>query len=85
MPEVVPTFPATVRTNVAVDDWSDAESSTHSGLTCLPSATNTLPVNFAGASGEIGGLYCGFPSMCSCQFASALEVLGWRAGTIALA
>ena len=40
-----------------------------------------LPVNFAGASGPIGGLYCGLPSICSCQFDCAPEVLGSPAMT----
>ena len=45
-----------------------------------------LPVNLAGASGGIGGAYCGLPSTCSCQFDSAVAALfGWRDGTIAFA
>jgi hypothetical protein len=42
-------------------------------------------VNFAGASGGIGGAYEDLPSMCSCQSASALLALGCLDGTIALA
>ena len=38
-------------------------------------------MNFAGASGGIGGSYCGLPSTCSSQLSVASPALfGWRAG-----
>jgi len=57
----------------------------HSGAGLLPVTMYRLPVNLAGASGPIGGLYCGLPSICSCQFDSAPEVSACLFGTIALA
>jgi hypothetical protein len=45
----------------------------------------TLPVNFAGARGRIGGEYCGFPSTCSCQLAVAADAVGCFDETMALA
>ena len=42
-------------------------------------------MNFAGASGGIGGLYRGLPSTCSCQFAFAPVAVGCFDGTIAFA
>ena len=51
MPGVVPTFGATDRTNGVVAGCSAAASFTHSGRTDRPSATNTLPVNFANGAG----------------------------------
>ena len=77
-------LPRTLRTKLDVDDCSDVANRLHSGITLLPTRY-TLPVNFAGASGRIGGAYCGLPSTCSCQLAIASRALGWRAGTIALA
>lgn len=86
IPDVVPApFGATVFTNAPVLSSNDALKFVHSGAGFLPVTRYTLPVNFAGASGPIGGLYCGFPSICSCQFDSAADVPGCLFGTIAFA
>ena len=88
MPLVVPGlcgWGATVCTNVPVEFCSDWLKFVHSAIGLLPTS-HRLPVNFAGASGRIGGLYCGLPSTCSCQLPWASDALrGCRAGTIALA
>jgi hypothetical protein len=47
----------------------------HSGAARVPVTMYSEPVNFAGASGRIGGAYCALPSMCSCQSACAAEAL----------
>ena len=86
IPDVVPApFGATVRTYVPVVFSSDELKLVHSGAGLRPVTRYTLPVNFAGASGPMGGLYCAFPSMCSCQFDSAADVPGCLFGTIAFA
>jgi hypothetical protein len=64
---------------------SEALKFVHSGAGFRPVTMYKLPVNFAGAIGGIGGLYCGLPSMCSCQLDSAPDVLGCLFGTMALA
>ena len=85
-PGVVPApAGAAVCTQPLVEFCRDWLKLVHSGRTLEPSATNKLPVNFAGASGRIGGEYWGLPVMCSCQFDSALEVDGCLDGTMALA
>jgi len=78
------TFGTTLRTKLDVNDCSDFVKLVHSGITLLPTRY-TDPVNRAGASGGIGGAYCGLPSTCSCQFAIASLMLGCRAGTMAFA
>jgi hypothetical protein len=86
MPELVPApLGATVRTYVPVLFSSEALKFVHSGAGLRPVTMYRLPVNFAGASGPIGGLYCGLPSICSCQFDSAPEAFGCLFGTIAFA
>jgi hypothetical protein len=58
----------------------------HSGAGLLPVTMYNAPVNFAGASGKIGGAYCALPSTCSCQTAVAVAaLLGCLLGTIAFA
>src|SRR5439155_25671039 len=40
-----------------------------------------LPVNFAGARGRTGALYCGLPFTCSCQFdCASVALVGCLAG-----
>src|SRR6266568_4434949 len=86
MPGVVPApFGATVSTYAPVLFSKEALKFVHSGAGLRPVTMYRLPVNLAGASGPIGGLYCGLPSICSCQFDSAPEVVGCLFGTIALA
>src|SRR5262249_30222239 len=84
MPLVVPApFGATDCTNEPVLFVSELPKLTHSGAGLLPVTMYRLPVNFAGARGGIGGLYCGLPSTCSCQFACASAALrGCRFGTM---
>src|SRR5262249_3715548 len=86
MPAVVPApFGVAVCTYPPVLFSSDDAKVVHSGAGFFPVTRYTLPVNFAGASGPIGGLYCGLPSMCSCQFPSAAAAPGCLFGTIAFA
>ena len=57
IPEVVPApFGATVCTYPPVLFSSDDANVVHSGAGFLPGTRYTLPVNFAGARGPIGGL-----------------------------
>ena len=86
MPLVVPApFGATDCTNEPVELMSELLKLVHSGAAFDPVTIYNDPVNFAGASGRIGGPNCGLPSTCSCQSAVAADALGCREGTIAFA
>src|SRR5690242_11802611 len=79
-------FGATVCTYAPVELISDELKLMHSGAARVPVTIYSEPVNFAGASGNIGGANCGLPSTCSCQSCRAADAeVGCLLGTIALA